>query len=239
MPVSRKRKKPTRSKTTARAERRRDQSRRESARIVLEAWEAANSRRVEQARPAARELVVSLGGGAGEDEVCRGLGELIERFGGPDEVAEALIAEAAAAAVRPLLLTLAAILPADQRARIDAEIEDPELIGRPLWTRDRSGARFAILARFAGPARYYLWDVDTAGAHPVTVHSGYYASPEEALAAWQVAASAGGTGWHEATDATRLHDLLPVPDGVITPGEPGEYHRSRRLAEILSSPAAS
>ncbi len=126
----------------------------------------------------------------------------------------------------------------------------PDLPGRPgiagpaRWTCDRYGSRFAILAEVAvpdGPVRCYLWDVDGCGFRPVVVHSGYYASPEEGLAAWQVAVgafAAGGTGWRGADDFRLLDDLLPEAESVPARGAESaerlaEHHRSRRLAELL------
>ena len=59
--------------------------------------------------------------------------------------------------------------------------------GEVLWTRDRYGSRFAVAAPIATPdcpVRWYLWDIDVCGHEAFTVRSGFYATPEAALAGW-------------------------------------------------------
>ena len=158
-----------------------------------------------------------------------------------------------------LLTTLAGILPdglrvrADEaaaRLRVAAGGDLPVLpegmlpAGKTRWARDRYGSRFAILAPFAhpgAPVRWYLWDVDACALQPVTVAAGYHAAPEDALAAWQTAVgpvATGGTGWQEVGDGWLLEELLPAPEVIMALGgesaaQHAEYHRARRLAEVL------
>ncbi|MBU2668284.1 hypothetical protein KOI35_32710 [Actinoplanes bogorensis] len=130
------------------------------------------------------------------------------------------------------------------------DVEPPELpvpaslIGRVSWARDRYGSRFAVTAGFAasgGPVRWYLWDIDACTMSPLTVRSGYYDSPEQALAAWQSGAGLTSTGdarWTEVDDRSLLEDLMPGADNLsILGGESAdqfaEFYRSRRLAEVV------
>jgi hypothetical protein len=143
-----------------------------------------------------------------------------------------------------VLTALAAILPSPLLARIGVESPDPEVAGEVRWTRDRYGSRFAVVAPFAtpeGPVRWYLWDIDACAFVPLPVHAGFYASPEEALAAWQVgvgAFAAGGTSWRRIDDSGLLADMLPKPAEVSALGgesaaQLAEHHRCRRLAEVV------
>ena len=159
-----------------------------------------------------------------------------------------------------LLATLAGILPDQLRVQADeaaarlraaaggadlpALPEGALIAGETRWTRDRYGSRFAILAPFArqdDPVRWYLWDVDVCALQPVTVHSGYYASPVDALAAWRAGVgpvAAAGAAWQEAGDSWLLEELLPAPEVILALGgesaaQHAEYHRARRLAEVL------
>ncbi|GLX99690.1 MULTISPECIES: hypothetical protein [Actinoplanes] len=144
-----------------------------------------------------------------------------------------------------VLAALAAILPERLREQLALySPTSPGPAGEVLWTRDRYGSRFAVAALYetpGGPARWYLWDVDACTGTPVPVHGGYYASPEEALAAWQVgvgAVAAGGTSWRKADDWRLLEEILPVWDGMpLLGGESAEqlaeHHRSRKLAELV------
>src|SRR5262249_12297830 len=64
----------------------------------------------------------------------------------------------------------------------------PTVPGQVLWTRDAYGSRFGVTAVFSsphGPDRWYLWDIDACGHQAFTVHSAYYPTAEQALAAWQ------------------------------------------------------
>lgn len=148
------------------------------------------------------------------------------------------------AAVRRVAAAVTAVLPSPLRQRTGLELPDPELRGEMRWTRDRYGSRFAVVAPFAvpgAPVRWYLWDIDACAFAPVPVHAGFYASPEEALAAWQVGvgpAAAGGTAWQAVDDSTLLRRLLPDLDGLVALGgetveQHAEYLRCRRLAEVL------
>ncbi|HWS33996.1 MAG TPA: hypothetical protein VN408_14790 [Actinoplanes sp.] len=265
MPVSRKRKKSQKSTTAARAERRRSHAQRvrltSSLAAILTAQEEGAARRVDSARPHAAGLTGDLlasaqTGTALEDEICARLGPLlaglgaepIDTFVGPDHLAQALIEDLRERGDEPRVTevrrAVAAIMPLPLRESIDADVTTPETAGEVLWTRDRYGSRFAIVAPLTtpdGPVRWYLWDVEAGDFTPRPAHAGFYASPEEALAAWQVAAggfAAGGTSWRRIDDSRLLAALLPKPErfgplGGETAGQFAEYHRCRRLAEVL------
>jgi hypothetical protein len=169
---------------------------------------------------------------------------------GPEHFAEAL-ADAAGAITDPddpaavrVATAITAVLPSPLRERTGVDVPAPGLSGEAMWTRDRYGTRFAVVAPFAvpgSPVRWYLWDVDACGLVPVPVHAGFYASPEEALAAWQVGvgpAAAGGTTWRAVDDSVLLRGLLPALQGMMALGgesveQHAEYLRCRRLAEVL------
>lgn len=265
MPVSRKRKKSQKSTTAARAERRRSHAQRvrltSSLAALLTVQEEGTARRVDLARPPAAGLAVALlesaqSGTALEDEICARLGPLLAGLGaepmetavGPDHLAVALLDDLEDRGDGPRAVevrrAVAAIMPLPLRDRIDAAGTTPEIAGEVLWTRDRYGSRFAIVAPLTvpdGPVRWYLWDVEAGDCTPRPAHAGFYASPEEALAAWQVAAgvfAAGGTSWRRIDDSRLLTGLLPKPErfgplGGETAGQFAEYHRCRRLAEVV------
>lgn len=122
--------------------------------------------------------------------------------------------------------------------------EGPVVAGQVLWTRDAYGSRFAAVAAIPAPEghqRWYLWDVDACGFATATVYSGYFPTPEQALAQWrssvgQVAADAAKLV--PVADAWLLADLLPREEGFLGLGgesveQLAEYHRSRRLAEAV------
>ncbi len=121
----------------------------------------------------------------------------------------------------------------------------PVLAGEVLWTRDAYGSRFGITAPFSaheGPNRWYLWDVDACGgAEPLTVYSGYYPGSEQALDAWRIGVgpvAARGGVFVPVEDPFLLVDLLPAQHGFMRIGgesadQFAEYHRSRRLAELV------
>ncbi|MBO3737851.1 hypothetical protein [Actinoplanes flavus] len=185
------------------------------------------------------------------------VGELLAKgddYIGPEHFAEALADEVAGAGGDPagerVRAAVTAILPSPLRERTGLEAPGPVLGGPVLWTLDRYGTRFAVVAPFTvpdGPARWYLWDVDGCTVTPLPVHAGFYASPEEALAAWQVGVgpiAAGGTSWRAADDPELLRDVLPALFGLTALGgesaeQHAEYLRCRRLAEtvVASLPA--
>jgi hypothetical protein len=265
VPVSRKRKKSSKSTAAARGERRRAHTRQvrmaQSLRDVAAAHESGRAMRIELARPhavvLAGELTASSATGTAlEDDLCARLGPLLadlderptEEYVGPDHLAAALAGVLEDAGdgepARRVRAALAAILPSALLADTGMESLDPEVAGEVRWTRDRYGSRFAVVAPFAtpeGPVRWYLWDIDACGFIPLPVHAGFYASPEEALAAWQVgvgAFAAGGTSWRRIDDSGLLADLLPKTEEVATLGGESaeqftEYHRCRRLAEVV------
>ncbi|MEU8660047.1 hypothetical protein [Actinoplanes philippinensis] len=265
MPVSRKRKKSSKSTAAVRAERRRAHTRQvrmaQSLREVAAGYEQGWVMRTELARPHAAALAADLrtstrAGTALEDELCARLGPLlagldarpVEEYVGPDHLVTALAAVLTDAGddepARRVLTTLAGILPSPLLARTGLESPDPEVAGEIRWTHDRYGSRFAVLAPFAtpdGPIRWYLWDIDACAFVPLPVHAGFYASPEEALAAWQVgvgAFAAGGTSWRRVDDSGLLTDLLPRSKEISALGGESaeqftEYHRCRRLAEVV------
>lgn len=263
MPVSRKRRKSPRSTAAVRAERRRLHTRQvrlaNSLRDIDGAQRQGIARRVELARPHAAELAGRLlassrSGTALQDEICGLLGPLLshldalpmQEYVGPDHLATALVDELRGPGdvrEREVLGAVAAIMPMPIRGRAGVEVAGPETAGEVRWTRDRYGSRFAIVAPFTtpeGPVRWYLWDVDACDL-PRPEHAGFYASPEEALAAWQVevgALAAGGTSWRRIDDSRLLSGLLPAPEefgpiGGETTAQFAEYHRCRRLAEVV------
>ncbi len=159
-----------------------------------------------------------------------------------------------------VLRTVADIVGSDLRATIAEPVEalrdmpgaevlpalspGPILAGQVLWARDAYGSRFGVTAPFSAPerpSRWYLWDIDACGPEPVTVHSGYYPGPEQALDAWRV--GVGPVAGRDAAfapvdDPFLLVDLLPAHRGFMRIGgesadQLAEYHRSRRLAEIV------
>lgn len=233
----------------------------QSLREVAAGYEQGWVMRTELARPHAAALAAALrtssrAGTALEDELCARLGPLlaglgtrpVEEYVGPDHLVTALAAVLTEAGddepARRVLATLAGILPSPLLARTGLESPDPEVAGEIRWTDDRYGSRFAVLAPFVtpeGPVRWYLWDIDACAFVPLTVHAGFYASPEEALAAWQVgvgAFAAGGTSWRRVDDSGLLTDLLPRSREISALGGESaeqftEYHRCRRLAEVV------
>lgn len=103
-------------------------------------------------------------------------------------------------------------------------------------------SRFGVTAAFPtpdGPNRWYLWDIDACGHQAFTVHSGYYPTPEQALAAWQAGVgllAAGETALAPVDEPSLLAELLPAEVGFLRAGgenavQFAEYHRSKRLAE--------
>jgi hypothetical protein len=164
-----------------------------------------------------------------------------------------------------VLATVAGIVGSDLRAAIAEPVEGlrdmpggqalpalspgPVLAGQVLWARDAYGSRFGVTAPFSAPEvpdRWYLWDIDACGGgEPLTVHSGYYPGPERALDAWRVGVGpvAGrGVVFAPVDDPFLLADLLPAHQGFMRIGgeradQLAEYHRSRRLAEIVREAA--
>lgn len=163
-------------------------------------------------------------------------------------------------APRRVLTAVAGILPyPDSEAAVDAIVRlrdavggralpaappGPVVTGPVLWTRDRYGSRFAVTAPITTedqPERWYLWDIDACGHQAFTVHSGFYPTPEAALAAWQAGVgqiAAVGTVLAPVDDPWLLAQLLPVEEGMLRSGgenveQCAEYHRSKRLAEAV------
>lgn len=121
----------------------------------------------------------------------------------------------------------------------------PALTGPALWTRDRYGSRFAVAAPITTtgqPTRWYLWDIDACGHDAFTVHSDFHSTPDAALRDWQAAVgptAAADTAFAEVDDPWLLAELLPVEQGLMRTGgeneaQFAEYHRSRRLAEVVN-----
>lgn len=128
--------------------------------------------------------------------------------------------------------------------------DGPSVAGEVLWTRDAYGSRFGVIAAFSTPGesdRWYLWDIDACAFKPCTVHSAYYPTPEQALAAWQagVGEPAAAHAAFTPVDAPGLlMELLPSEEGFLRPGgentdQLAEYHRSMRLAEAASKAVRS
>lgn len=120
--------------------------------------------------------------------------------------------------------------------------DGPTVTSQVLWTRDAYGSRFGVTVAFAapdGPDRWYLWDIDACGYRAVTVHSAYYPTSEQAMAAW--VAGVGGPATGEAAfapvdDPLLLAELMPADESLLRSGgenadQLAEYHRGRRLAE--------
>jgi len=124
--------------------------------------------------------------------------------------------------------------------RLPETIRGPALSGPVLWARDGYGSRFGIAAA-VGPNRWYLWDIDACGPDACTVHSGYSATPEQALMRWRAGVgevAAGATVFAPVDNPELLADLLPREQGMLRPGgenvqQFAEYHRSKRLAEAV------
>jgi hypothetical protein len=298
VPVSRKRKKTRKSKTSTRVIDRTvradpdDPFRHELAKGLtgLAAYRhQMDARRAFLAAAAAETLIAELVDLAParpdsdlEDELCIRLGvRLVELANGPiddrvrpDSLAEATVT-AAAAAVRAalgevatapdgwqapwrVLAAVARIVPfplsgeaadaIEQLRDVDGghvlpkTADGPKAIGQVLWTRDAYGSRFGVTAAFPtpdGPNRWYLWDIDACGHQAFTVHSAYYPTPEQALAAWQTGVgppAASETALAPVDDPSPLAELMPAEEGVLRTGgenadQFAEYHRSRRLAE--------
>ncbi|MGH3931703.1 MAG: hypothetical protein ACRDTF_17220 [Pseudonocardiaceae bacterium] len=217
-----------------------------------------------------------------EDELCSQLGvRLLESANGPiddcvnpNPLAEATVT-AAAEAVRAALtkvttepegwrapwrvLTAAARIVSFPLSEMAADVieqlrdlpgghvlpktaDGPTVTGQVLWTRDVYGSRFGVAAAFStldGPDRWYLWDIDACGHQAFTVHSAYYPTPEQALAAWQAGVgglAAGATTFVPVDHPELLAELMPAEEGFMRAGgenadQFAEYHRSKRLAE--------
>lgn len=123
--------------------------------------------------------------------------------------------------------------------------QGPMVSGSVLWTRDRYGSRFAVVAPIvaAGQSvRWYLWDVDACGHEAFTVHSGVHPTPEAALTDWQAGVgeiAAAGTDLAPVDDSWLLAALMPTEGFLRGGGESAEqfveYFRSRRLGEVVKA----
>ena len=121
---------------------------------------------------------------------------------------------------------------------------DPDVSGPVLWASDRYGSRFAVIAPVTTaeePVRWYLWDIDACGHDAFTVHSAYYPSSEAAFTAWQDGVgetASAGTVPALADNQSLVTSVLPTEMGFMRPGgesreQLAEYHRSKRLAELV------
>ncbi|MEU8001104.1 hypothetical protein AB0B66_08100 [Catellatospora sp. NPDC049111] len=131
-------------------------------------------------------------------------------------------------------------------AEVLPELPDGPAATSPiLWVRDAYGSRFGVTASFStlgGDDRWYLWDVDACGYMPFTVHSGYYPTQEQALAAWRagVGPMAAEAAAAPVDDPSLLAELLFPGEGLIRAGgesaeQLAEYHRGARLADAALS----
>jgi hypothetical protein len=122
--------------------------------------------------------------------------------------------------------------------------DSPTVTGQVLWTRDAYGSRFGVTTAFSmphGPDRWYLWDIDACGHQAFTVHSAYYPTADQALAAWQAGVgdlAAGETALSSVDNPSLLAELMPAEEGFMRVGgenteQFAEYHRSKRLAEVV------
>ncbi|WP_033339742.1 hypothetical protein [Catenuloplanes japonicus] len=257
MPVSRKRKS-TKSKPPKHAPRSR----------AIEGRHPLDDQRVVRVTPAVKTLVAQLvdeiatlpDAPALEDRLCALIGPVIhafeeeplEAYAGPQHVMEALIKAAASVdgdTGRRIFAAVAAIAPARfhgqiKKARRQNPVPSAQPAGDVRWVRDRYGSRFGILAPFTVPGgdlRWYLWDVDACGLSISTVHSGFHAGPDEALAAWHAGVgpfAAADAPWSPIDDAEILDEVLPRDRGAIRMGGESaaqftEFHRGLRLAETV------
>ncbi|MGH3624715.1 MAG: hypothetical protein ACRDQ5_23490 [Sciscionella sp.] len=121
----------------------------------------------------------------------------------------------------------------------------PVVTGPVLWTCDRYGTRFAVAAPITTadrPARWYLWDIDACGHQAFTVHSGFYPTPEAAVADWQAGVgqiAAAGTVLAPVHDPWLLAELMPAEQGFLRAGgesveQFAEYYRSKCLGEVVT-----
>lgn len=121
----------------------------------------------------------------------------------------------------------------------------PVVTGPVLWTRDAYGSRFGVAAAVdepGRPRRWYLWDIDACGHQAFTVHSGFYATQEQALAAWRSGAgeaAAAGAEFTPVDNLWLLAELMPVEQGILRAGgenaeQFAEYHRSKRLGQVAT-----
>ncbi|WP_328459463.1 hypothetical protein OHA21_27170 [Actinoplanes sp. NBC_00393] len=107
------------------------------------------------------------------------------------------------------------------------------------WTRDRYGSRIGVVAAFpAGEThRWYLWDIDACTYRPLTVHSGYYASAEQAAEQWRAGVgpvASDGTSWEPGL----LAEVMPRLEGLLetggeSPEQFAEYYRCRQLSYVV------
>ena len=182
-----------------------------------------------------------------EDLVGALLSALDERFHKPAEagaevaVLQRLLAVVAGVLPFPLSESAGDLVSAHLDARTAKRVARGRAVTGPvLWARDVYGTRWAVVAPFtsdAGPDRWYLWDVDTCGYEVLTVHSGFHASAESAVAAWRESvgqAAAGGAVLTAVEDSETLDALLPGEvEGIRIGGEDeeqyAEFLRSRRL----------
>jgi hypothetical protein len=202
-----------------------------------------------------------------EDALCLRLGTMLSEADqapladhvGPSDLAKALVTaavaevEAGQADAWPVLTAVAGILPypdGDTASKTIARLRDtagaqgPAVTGQVLWTRDRYGSRFAVTAPITTadvPMRWYLWDIDACGHQAFTVHSGFYATPEAALAEWQAGVgqiAAADTALAPVDDPSLLAELLPMEEGMLRIGgenaaQFAEYYRSKRLGDAV------
>lgn len=121
--------------------------------------------------------------------------------------------------------------------------DGPAVTSPVLWARDGYGSRFGVIAAFSVPDgvdRWYLWDIDVCGHQAFTVHSAYYSTRHQALAAWQagVGPLAAEAVPAPVDDPSLLAEILPAEEGFLRAGgesseQFAEYHRSKRLAEAV------
>lgn len=78
----------------------------------------------------------------------------------------------------------------------------------------------AAFSTLGGRDRWYLWDVDACGYRPFAVHSGYYATQEQALAAWRAGLGpmAAEAVLEPVDNPSLLAELLDPDEGVTRAG---------------------
>jgi hypothetical protein len=157
---------------------------------------------------------------------------------------------AAVARVVPLPVAVMMAEALDElRARFDGATlprvpTGPALTGQVLWTHDAYGTRTGVVAPFRtgeGPERWYLWDIDACTGETHTVHSRYHVTLDDAVADWQTGVgepAATGTTFGPIDDRELLDRLMPQDEGDMRIGgesteQFAEYHRSKRLAEVV------
>ncbi len=195
----------------------------------------------------------------------------VDEVVGPRHLAEAVVKAAAVAVEETIgdrwsapwrvLTAVAGVLPNPHGEAAVAEINrlrrtvgrrvlpaappGPKITGPVLWTRDRYGSRFGVVAPVTAgdqPQRWYLWDLDACGHAVFVVHSGFHHTSEAALAEWQAGVggiAAAGTVLAPVDDPWLLAELMPNDRDMFGSAEvsgalSAEFFRTKRLAQAVT-----